>query len=317
MLVSIIIPIYQVETYIHRCIDSILSQNYSELEVILVDDGSPDNCGLICDEYALKDNRIVVIHKENGGLSSARNVALDICKGEYIMFVDSDDYVEPNFCEEALRIVVEKNVLCASFGYYEIRNGERKQYGTTTPRFLEAEEAIERIIKLDDVIYNLAWNKIYHRSLFRNIRYPLGRLYEDQGTTYKLFDKAGKIYVSSVPLYNYIRREDSITGNSTSIRAVNDKFDLWYERLSFLKIYYPNLIYVAHQQLLELVQTGFAILPWTKSQELFGKFKHYLDTNKKDIINYKLNGRLISLYYYCYPLFYLRILLYRITGKIQ
>ncbi len=311
MLISIIIPIYKVEPFIVRCIDSVLHQTYRDIEIILVDDGSPDNCGKICDEYAIKDSRIVVIHKENGGLSSARNAALDICKGEYIMFVDSDDYVEPDFCEIALKTLNEKKVSCVSFGYYEFRNNQRTRYVTSQPRVLNAEEAIKQLIIRTDVVYNLAWNKIYHRSLFETIRYPHGKLYEDNGTTYKLFHLAGRIYVTDIPLYNYIRRDESITGQAYSSRAITDKFDLWYARLLFLYAHYPNLTKAAHQQLLELVQLGFVTLPWTSSQSLIEKFKQYLDTYKKDIINFKLNGRLISLYYYCYPLFYLRVSTYK------
>ena len=106
--ISIIVPIYKVESLLSKCVDSLLSQTFGDLEIILVDDGSPDNCGKICDEYAQKDPRIFVIHKENGGLSSARNAGLDVCKGEYIMFVDSDDYVEPVFCEVALKTIQEQ-----------------------------------------------------------------------------------------------------------------------------------------------------------------------------------------------------------------
>ena len=168
MLVSVIIPVYQVEAYINRCVDSVLNQKYRELEVILVDDGSPDRCGAICDEYALKDNRIVVIHKKNGGLSSARNAALDICKGEYIMFVDSDDYVEPDFCESAMSVVEHDQVLCASFGYFEHLNSKITTFCTRNPRVVSSQEAINSLIVSNDVIFNLTWNKIYHKSLFEN-----------------------------------------------------------------------------------------------------------------------------------------------------
>ena len=315
MLISIIIPIYKVESYLERCIDSVLHQTYRDIEIILVDDGSPDNCGKICDEFALKDNRVVVLHKENSGLSSARNAALDICKGDYIMFVDSDDYVEPTFCEEALNILIQKNVLCASFGYFEIRKNQCLKMGTSKPRILTTEEAIGQLITLTDVIYNLAWNKIYHRSLFNSIRYPQGKIFEDQGTTYKLFHLADHIYVTNIPLYYYFRRDDSITGQAFSPRAINDRFDMWYERLQFLYTHYPNLTLAEHKQLLELVQTGLVTLSWKKNKKLIKKFKHYLDTYKNDIINHKLNGRLISLYYYCYPLFYFRILTYRIIRR--
>jgi len=314
-IITIIIPVYKVESLLRKCVDSLLCQTLSNIEIILVDDGSPDKCGNICDEYSQKDSRVIVIHKENGGLSSARNAGIDIAKGEYLMFVDSDDYVEPNFCERAYQIIKENNVVCASFGYYEHRSNQVKTLGTANPRKIDAEESIRSLIALDDVIYNLAWNKIYHKNLFSKIRYPEGRLYEDQGTTYKLFDLAGIIYVSDIPLYNYVRREDSITGHSTSIRAFNDRFDLWYERLLFIKQSYPNLRYLAHKQLLEHVQTGFLTLKGVDSKNVIRKFKNYLRENRKEILQMGLNGRFISLFYICYPLFYLRIVTYRIFHK--
>ena len=314
-LISIIVPVYNIEKYLRKCIDSLINQTYHHIEIILVDDGSTDNCGIICDEYAKKDSRISVFHKDNGGQGSARNLALDICKGDYIMFVDSDDYVESDFCETALKTVLEKKVLCVSFGYYEIRNNIKNELATRYPRYLNAEDAIERLIRLDDIIYNLPWNKIFHRQLFDAVRFPEGKIYEDQGVIYKLFSNAKSIYVSNDLLYNYVRRNDSTTGLVFSPRAINDKFDIWYERLHFLYTNYPHLIEAEHHQLLELVQTGFVTLSWKKNQKLIKKFKQYLDTYKIDIINYKLNGRLISLYFYCYPLFYLRIIIYRIFHR--
>ena len=119
-LVTIIIPVYNVEKYLPKCLDSIINQTYNHLEIIIVDDGSKDSSGLICDEYALKDQRIKVLHKKNGGLSSARNAGLDIAKGDYIMFVDSDDYVESHYCEVPLKHALEKNVRIVSFGYNKI-----------------------------------------------------------------------------------------------------------------------------------------------------------------------------------------------------
>lgn len=316
MLVSVIIPVYQVEAYINRCIDSVLNQKYRELEVILVDDGSPDRCGFICDEYALKDNRIVVIHKENGGLSSARNAALDICKGEYIMFVDSDDYVEPDFCEEAVNAVEKNQVLCASFGYFEHVNSKMTTFCTSNPRIVSSKEAINSLIVSNDVIFNLTWNKIYHRSLFENLRFPIGRHFEDQGTTYKLVDLAGKIYVSSAVLYHYVRRGDSISQLDSvytveSPKSIDDLFDLWYERLLFVKEKYPDLAPIEYEQLTKHVLRGLRVLPRYEKKEMGKKFRRFLKENENDVKALCLKSRTLKLYYSCYPLFCLSLMVYR------
>lgn len=113
-LISVIVPVYKVEKYINKCVDSIINQTYTNLEIILVDDGSPDNCGNICDEYAKKDNRIKVVHKENAGVSSARNIGLEKSSGKYITFIDADDYVEKNYCEELLNILKIENADCVA-----------------------------------------------------------------------------------------------------------------------------------------------------------------------------------------------------------
>jgi glycosyltransferase involved in cell wall biosynthesis len=316
MLVSVIIPVYQVEAYINRCVDSVLNQKYRELEVILVDDGSPDRCGAICDEYALKDNRIVVIHKKNGGLSSARNAALDICKGEYIMFVDSDDYVEPDFCESAMSVVEHDQVLCASFGYFEHLNSKITTFCTRNPRVVSSQEAINSLIVSNDVIFNLTWNKIYHKSLFENLRFPIGKHFEDQGTTYKLIDLAGKIYVSSAVSYHYVRRGDSITQSDSvytveSPKNINDLFDLWYERLLFLKEKYPDLVSVEYEQLTKHVLRGMRVLPWQENKELINKFRSFLDENENEVKALHLGSRALKCYYSCFPLFCLGLVVYR------
>lgn len=120
-LVSVIVPVYKVEKYLHRCIDSIINQTYKNLEIILVDDGSPDNCGKICDEYAEKDNRIKVIHKSNGGLSSARNAGLDVANGDYVYFVDSDDYIDTKLVEDNLNLAIEHDADMVCFNYFEVK----------------------------------------------------------------------------------------------------------------------------------------------------------------------------------------------------
>lgn len=312
-LISVIVPIYNVENLLIKCVDSIINQTFKNLEIILVDDGSPDNCGKMCDDYALKDERIIVIHKKNGGLSSARNAGIDIAKGEYLMFVDSDDYVEYNFCEKAYQIIKDNNVTCASFGFFEHKKNITRALGTKNPRIINAEEGILSVITSNEVIYNLAWNKIYNRSLFYRIRYPEGKLFEDQGTTYKLFDAAGIIYVDSSPLYHYVRREDSITagnntGDTSSSRDFNDIYDSWYERLMFIETKYPNIKRDAIKQIVQLIVKAYHVLSWGKNKPLIRKFEKFLTAYKEDVLLLNNNSKWIKAYYYNFGIY--RILLW-------
>lgn len=311
--ISVIVPVYKVEKLLNKCVNSIINQTLKEIEIILVDDGSPDNCGTMCDDYASKDSRIVVIHKKNGGLSSARNAGIDIAKGEYLMFVDSDDYVEPNFCEKAYQIIKQNNVTCASFGFFEHKNKIIKPLGTINPRIINAEEGILSIISSNDVIFNMACNKIFHIRLFRTIRFPEGKLFEDQGTTYKLFDAAGKIYVDSAPLYHYVRREDSITagnhtGNTSSSRDFNDIYDSWYERLQFIETKYPQIKGFAIKQIVEMIVKAYHVLSWEKDKHLIIKFEKFLTAYKEDVLLLNNNSKWLKAYYYNFWIY--RILLW-------
>ena len=235
-LVSIIVPIYKVEPYLRRCLDSIINQTYTNLEIILVDDGSPDGCPQICDEYASKDNRIVVIHKENGGLSDARNAGLDICKGEYISFVDSDDWIAFSFVECLLQET------CLSKADIGVTSFVRTSNSFTAEIKLDAKPNIEELSSLqaakkiwsdEYVVFVTSWGKIYKASLFTDIRFPKGKIHEDEYTTYKLLYRASKTIFLNVPLYFYFQRNDSIMAkaSSDSLRLL----DAHVERYHFFK----------------------------------------------------------------------------------
>ena len=301
--ISVIVPIYNVEPYLEECINSIIHQTYQNIEIILVDDGSPDNCGKICDRFAQIDNRIIVIHKENGGLSSARNAGLDICTGDYIMFVDSDDWVEKDFCEIPLKEILEKNVDCLAFGYFKHENEKIITKFTDNPRFLSAEKAISSIINHDDIIYNFAVNKIYRRNVFNIIRFPEGRLFEDQGTTYKIFDLVGKIYVLDCPLYHYNTRDGSIMSNQYKPQAINDKFDLWVERLAFIKHNYPSIYKDQLKKLVFFIIDALLNIGWNKNKYLRSKLELFLKEYKIDIINLNIKSKFLFLFYYLHPLY--------------
>lgn len=213
-LVSVIVPCYKVEQYLSKCVDSILCQTYSNLEVWLIDDGSPDNCGKICDEYALKDNRVKVVHKPNGGLSDARNVAIDKATGEWITFVDSDDYVAEDYVETLYRLSkqfeCEVSVACFST-FYE---GQKPKMSDQVC----VEEQMSPMAAVEQMFYQKkfdtsAWAKLYHRKLFeKGIRYPKGLLYEDLPTTYLLMLESKGVAFTNKVIYYYLLRSSSIEG---------------------------------------------------------------------------------------------------------
>lgn len=214
-LVSVIVPVYKVEPYLHKCVDSILAQTYTNLEIFLVDDGSPDNCGKICDEYAQKDNRIRVIHKKNGGLSDARNVAIDVATGEYITFVDSDDYVDTDYVDYLYQLVLQNQCQVAivqSCFFYENTNPNKKRIAERIEVFSSI-EAIKTMF-YQKHIETSAWGKLYHKSLFETgIRYPRGILFEDNPVTFRLLYQSNQVVVSNKQLYFYLIRSDSIEGS--------------------------------------------------------------------------------------------------------
>lgn len=227
-MISVIVPVYNVEPYLRQCIDSILAQTYTDFELILVDDGSPDNCGAICDEYAEKDNRIRVIHQKNGGVSAARNAGIDIATGEYISFVDSDDWVHPEYLAYLYRAVQEQGVLLSACGFIKtcIRTDE-----ALSPFSCVVRDGLDWF-KEDHVHGVVAWAKLCHRSLFEVIRYPVGKIHEDEFITYKLLHHAGKIGVVDAKLYYYFANENGIMGSAYSVRRL-DALDAIEEQCTF------------------------------------------------------------------------------------
>lgn len=212
-LISIVIPIYKVENFLSRCLDSVLQQTYSNLEIILVDDGSPDKCGEICEKYAEKDNRITVIHKQNGGLSSARNVGIEIAKGKYISFIDSDDMVSNDFIKNLYTNIIKSDSQISICGYKFINESEIPKYQELTKektKVYSSRTALKKML-YQKQINNSAWGKLYLKSLFNTIRYPEGKIYEDILVTYKTFQKSNKICISSKKNYYYTKRNESIS----------------------------------------------------------------------------------------------------------
>ncbi len=223
-LISVIVPIYKVESYLRECVDSILDQTHRNLEVILVDDGSPDACPAICDEYAARDARVRVIHKTNGGLSDARNAGLDVARGEWIGFVDSDDVVDPAMFEALLTAGQASGSQIAVCNFAEFKDGPDAEMlwtrGVKSRMELTGREAC-CLLMVDDELQNYAWNKLYAARLWEGVRFPVGQKYEDVNTTYKLFEKADCVVLDPKVLYWYRLRGDSIVGS----RSLAGEFD--------------------------------------------------------------------------------------------
>lgn len=213
-LISVIVPCYNVEEYLPKCIESILNQTYRNLEILLVDDGSPDNGGRICDEYAAKDDRIRVIHKKNGGLSDARNAALDVMTGEYVTFIDSDDYVTDGYVEYLYKLIKESGVRLSVSSHQTFEDGSSAEI-CTSPLSVEIMHTNEALTSMfyQQIFDTSAWAKMYHRSLFSDgIRYPKGWLYEDLPTTYRLMMECDYIAYGNYRSYFYRIRNTSIEG---------------------------------------------------------------------------------------------------------
>lgn len=230
--ISIVVPIYKVEKYLNKCIDSILSQTFSDFELILVDDGSPDNCPEICDEYAKKDERIKVIHKENGGLSDARNAGIKAASGEYIGLIDSDDYIASDMYEDLYRNACENDADISVCGAVVVAENQEAEFLKETKTVVMSnKEALEQMI-YNHLFEVNAWNKLYKKDLFSDICYPVGMLYEDLATTYKLIDKSKTVVHSDGKKYAYVQRGGSIM-NTTGYSVKIDKIDIVEEMADF------------------------------------------------------------------------------------
>ncbi len=215
--ISVILPIYKVEPYLDRCVDVLLRQTHTDLELILVDDGSPDRCGALCDAWAEKDGRVRVYHKENGGLSDARNYGIDRATGEYLSFVDPDDTVTEHYLSYLLRLMQEKEGTLLSACNHNVVRGDRKKANNalSAPRILSRKEAFEEVLYHGDLDVS-AWGKLYHKSLFQTLRFPKGRLYEDSFVFGEVLSMLSHVVVGPEAHYDYIQREGSIVSGSFS-----------------------------------------------------------------------------------------------------
>lgn len=235
-LISVIVPVYNVEQYLKRCVESLLVQSYKNLEIILVDDGATDQSGKICDALSCKDNRIKVIHKENGGLSDARNKGLEYATGDLIAFVDSDDYIAPNMYERLVSVMNDTDTDIVMCRYIRFKGEICKEIieNKVDVKVMDTLKVLENIYGTDGETYTVAWNKLYKRDVIADIRYPVKKVNEDEYTTYKYFANASKVAYTSEILYYYFYNDNSITTKKNYL-SNKDIYDALDERMEYLK----------------------------------------------------------------------------------
>lgn len=239
--ISVVVPVYNVEKYFDNCVESLVNQTYSDLEIILVDDGSSDGCPQMCDEWAEKDTRIKVIHKTNGGLSDARNAGMKIATGKYISFIDSDDYIALDFFDTLLSVMEKENsdiVECSVVKFYEDGRFEEYSDDLAVTTF-ETESALSGLIS-ENPFHQHVWNKLYKAQLVKDIPYAVGKLNEDEFWTYQVFGRAKKVSKINKTMYYYFQRSSSIMGESYNIRRI-DALEGKSNRQKYIEKNYSNL----------------------------------------------------------------------------
>lgn len=295
-LISIIVPVYKVEKYLDRCISSIVNQTYKNLEIILVDDGSPDSCPQKCDEWAEKDSRIKVIHKDNGGLSSARNVALDIAIGDYIGFVDSDDYIALDMYEKLLSVLANHRIDIITFDCNRVNENDETICSTEhiVEGVLTSENALKELLKGN--INNYMWNKLFKACIFESVRFPEGRVWEDMAICYKLFMLSEKIYCYPEKMYFYFMNSGSISKNMNE-KVLRDIFLARYEcyitlkeRYDFAQEYSLPLAALAARRFIDRSLWGEV------DNSVLKVAKRFLIDNKQSVLEYS-SDKSFKLYY--------------------
>lgn len=247
-LISIVVPVYNVEKHLRKCVNSIVKQTYSNLEILLIDDGSTDKSGIICDELAGTDSRIKVYHKENGGLSSARNYGIDKTKGEFVGFIDSDDYIDSDMYQHLLSLIIDYNAdisMCRNADVYNGRILPDNIQKTTI--VADSEKAIDLVLK-GELASVSAVNKLYHRSLFEKLRYPEGKTLEDAFVIVEILDACNRVVISTEKKYFYVHRGESITTQKYSSKNL-DAIEAYKKNYNIIKEKYPGIIETAEMRL--------------------------------------------------------------------
>ncbi len=283
-MITIVVPVYNVEEYLDRCVNSILNQTYKNWQLLLVDDGSPDNCGKMCDEYAKKDSRIFVIHQKNAGLSAARNTGINWFyeqnRSDYITFADSDDWLHPDYLK-FLADGIKNDIKISICNYTRVtdviphKNFDNADYELTSPEDFLVNHSWQ---------YNYAWGKLYHKSVFEYVRYPVGKNFEDTFTTYKLLHQCETVAYTNTPLYYYFRNETGISRSPWTPKELVI-FDAMQEQMQFYK---GNGLQKAFEKEFELFvhHHAYQIVRIKENKENLKKNKKILNGIKKDLKQY-------------------------------
>ncbi len=295
--ISIIVPVYNVEKYIRKCVDSICGQTYGNLEIILVDDGSTDSSGMICDQYEKKDTRIVVVHKQNGGLSDARNAGMEVATGSYIGFVDSDDWIEPNMYERLLALCESEQLDVAAACFveeYESGVGQREFSDETL--ILNGLEMLKINVfgHTKYLVTNSVWDRLYKREILKGLLFPVGQCYEDMCFSVKVFLRANRCGLIHSGLYHYRIRENSIMGsglknqNSFHNNVITDLLPQMKEKAQLL---YDNDLKILgdrcyYQYIIEVLNGLVKTYRKKDFKEQYHKLKDIIFANKRWISYY-------------------------------
>ena len=284
--ISVIIPVYNVESYIRKCLDSVVSQTMNDLEIILVDDGTKDNSGEICEEYANKDTRIRVIHKKNGGLSDARNAGMPHVTGKYVIFIDSDDYIESDMLEYMYRNIEKSGADFSTCGVYDVYGDHIVAQKYEEEELVSAEKAFSYILQGTN-IKGAIWNKLFRRSVIEGLEFPVGKTFEDVFYTCELMKRVNKVYVGTEPKYYYIHRENSITTKPYTL-ADNAIIEGYAKTYKVVREHFPELKKEAEFRVLWssfFVFDKILLSPDYKNIKQYTELKKKLRKNVKNIVH--------------------------------
>lgn len=294
--ISIIIPVYNVAPYLERCLDSIVNQVYKKTEIIIIDDGSTDESPKICDKYALKDNRIKVIHKKNGGLSDARNVGLSIATGDMVAFVDSDDWVSLNYLQEMYRQMIANKADIIECGFVRTAKKVDEDYESLNNRIktYNVVDAMQALIT-DNELHQVVWNKLYRKEVIGDTFFELGKYNEDEFWTYQIFARSTKIVKIDACLYYYFQNSTSIMGQKYNLKRL-DAIEGKVYRQNLINNIFPELSNIAATNLMDsIIYAGQMSLKYLdkKSMEIaYDKLTDYIRQNIK-ANNYSFMGSIV------------------------